>query len=376
MPKESKISSKPQRPPKPDRPKDGGYSCTRCQRAPVTAQRMYFSASKSALYRGNNGFLSICKNCVDELFEEYKAVVGEKEAVHRLCMKLDFYWNEAVYDGLDTYVGGNADVAITAIRKYINRINKTIGQGQGLKTYDDTLDEAEALRLREEAAAELEPPVVLNPELTIDDIDTAIVEEWGEGYKPSQYRRFEARKKYWMSSFQDQSSIPPNELGIVRQIVLTEVRIDDTHQSNERNADLIRTLDGLVGSLNLKPSKMKQVEDQTQSSLPFGLAIKITEDEEPIPEPDPEFDDVDNIVRYISVWFLGHLCKMFNIKNSYSRMYESEIAKYRVERPELDMEEDSEEFFQSIFGDENANKTPDDDSGESEGGGDSDGKED
>ena len=61
----------------------------------------------------------------------------------------------------------------------------------------------------------------------------------------------------------------------------------------------------------------------------------------------------DGIVRYISTWFLGHLCKMLHIKNSYSRMYEDAIEKLRVDRPELD-EEDDEDLFNDIFGDDGA----------------------
>ena len=83
------------------------------------------------------------------------------------------------------------------------------------------------------------------------------------------------------------------------------------------------------------------------------------ENEEPIPEPKEEWKDVDGIVKYITVWFFGHLCKMLNIKNSYCRMYEEEIKKLTVERPNL--YEDDESAFNDIF--TNAEKDGDDDKG-------------
>ena len=66
--------------------------------------------------------------------------------------------------------------------------------------------------------------------------------------------------------------------------------------------------------------------------------------------PDEEWKDVDGIAKYITIYFLGHLCKMMGIKNSYSRMYEAEMAKYKVEKPEY--EDDDEALFDAVFGGE------------------------
>lgn len=38
---------------------------------------------------------------------------------------------------------------------------------------------------------------------------------------------------------------------------------------------------------------------------------------------------------------------MMGIKNSYSRMYEAEMAKYKVEKPEY--EDDDEALFDAVF---------------------------
>ena len=114
----------------------------------------------------------------------------------------------------------------------------------------------------------------------------------------------------------------------------------------------MKTFQDLLGSANLKPA---QNNDNTLSDTnTFGTLIKKWEDEKPIPEPDAEWRDVDGIIRYISIYFLGHLCKMMHIKNSYSKMYEEEMAKYKVEKPEY--EDDDEALFDSVFGD-NANDT-------------------
>ena len=72
------------------------------------------------------------------------------------------------------------------------------------------------------------------------------------------------------------------------------------------------------------------------------------EEEEPIPEADEEFQDVDGIRKYISVWFFGHLCKMLGVENKYSYLYDQEIERLKVERPEYEGEDD-EAIIEDIF---------------------------
>ena len=112
----------------------------------------------------------------------------------------------------------------------------------------------------------------------------------------------------------------------------------------------VNTLNTLLGSAMLKPNQAKtDSSDSTFEKTPFGMWIKRWEDGLPVPEIAPEFRDVDGIIRYITIWFLGHLCHMLNIRNTYCKLYEEEIAKIRIQRPEFD-EEDDETMFNDIFG--------------------------
>lgn len=49
---------------------DEEYRCTCCGHK-YKKQETNFGRSKSPIYKGNNGFVSICKNCVAELYEQY-----------------------------------------------------------------------------------------------------------------------------------------------------------------------------------------------------------------------------------------------------------------------------------------------------------------
>ena len=82
----------------------------------------------------------------------------------------------------------------------------------------------------------------------------------------------------------------------------------------------------------------------------MGGWIQRWEEERPVPEPDEELRDHDGVVKYITTWFLGHLCKMLGIRNTYCKMYEDAI----IERASIDTEDEEieidEDMFNELFG--------------------------
>ena len=279
----------------------------------------------------------MCRHCVEDLFTHYKSIVGEVEAIRRLCMKFDIYWSMEIYDMLNKSSTTNSRVLA-----YISKTNlyKFVG-----KTYDDTLDEEQAAA---EAAALEDAPIlsIEEAEEKGGELDVETVRFWGVGFLADEYDDLNNRYKVWSSGYECKTVA---EESLLKQIVLAEWRITKETQRGGKVDGLINAFNALLGSANLKPVQNKEASIADQQNT-FGTLIKVWENERPIPEPDEEFRDVDGIVRYISIWFLGHLCKMMKINNSYSRLYEMEMAKLRVEKPEYEDEED-EQLFDSLFGD-------------------------
>ena len=60
--------------------------------------------------------------------------------------------------------------------------------------------------------------------------------------------------------------------------------------------------------------------------------------------------DVNGIRKYVFTW-MGHLCKMLGLKNGYAKLYEDEIERLRVNRPEYDGDDD-EAFMNRLFEEE------------------------
>ena len=76
----------------------------------------------------------------------------------------------------------------------------------------------------------------------------------------------------------------------------------------------------------------------------MGVWIDRFEYKRPIPDDATE-DEKNYFKKYILAWFGGHLSKMFGIKNANTKLYDEEIAKYRVCRPEFDDDSDDDMMY-------------------------------
>lgn len=334
MPRKSKISSSPgAATPVKDQPEV--FYCTRCPRH-FKKQKGNFPASQSPMFRENGGHLPVCRHCIDEMYHHYKDVLGDdKAAIRRICLKFDIYWSENVYRMLY-----KQNTSTSRVLSYISKANLIQYVG---KTFDDTLDE-------ESQAGEILINSINGQENTSEDapIPESVIDFWGNGLAPSFYIELERRYKKWLSNYPDPDSIDLGEQAVLKQICILEATINRDSSEGKPIDRNVNTLNTLLGSANLKPIQKKEGNEAKLEQTPFGVWIRKIEDTRPVSEPLPEFKDVDGIIKYISVWFLGHLCKMLKINNKYSNMYEEEMSRLTVERPEYEGE-DEEVMFEDIF---------------------------
>ena len=306
--------------------------------------------------------MHVCAICIDELFGYYTRRLGTPEAAaKRLCMKFDFYWSPKVFE--DTVKN---DPDGTVFRTYASKMNLYRYQG---RTFDETADEddqalqelkdelertkvelAEAQRQIPTHAEEPEPEEVVPEGLSKEEL-ARLVAFWGQGFSDDEYRQLDLRYQQWMGELPPGESVGVGAETLYKQICLLENIIAKNAASGKPIESSVNQLNNLIGSVRAKPVQQQSDEGSTPfDTQPFGVGIKLCENTRPIPKPLPEFADVDGIGRYISIWFLGHLCKMLHIKNTYSRLYEEEMARLRIERPEVE-EEDDEDFLYDIFSD-------------------------
>lgn len=324
--------------------------CSKCG-TDYSRQKGYFPVSYAVLHKGV-GHTHVCKDCIDTIYNGYLAQCNNApDAVRQVCRKLDLYWSENVYRQVE-----RKSTTRSMMTQYIAKINTVSYAG---KSYDDTLSEEGTLWSFGKNTINSASDVCENTDVSedttnaLDASDVEIPEEvvalWGPGYKPDMYIALEQRRSYWMSRLPKDIEIDIGTEAIIKQICSLELDINRDRAAGRAVDKNINALNTLLGSGNFKPTQKKDDADASIDNTPFGVWIRRWENQRPVPEPDPELQDVDGIVRYISIWFLGHLCKMLGIKNTYCKLYEDELAKLRIERPEYD-DEDDETMFNDIFG--------------------------
>lgn len=319
------------------------FFCSRCGMA-FSRQKGYFPVSHSPMYRGT-GYLPICNDCIDTLFDEYRVSLGgEREAMRRICMKLDLYWHDNIYDMVERTAGTSSRV-----RNYIGKTNivRYID-----KSFDDTILEEERSGQAAPAAGDVVQPGYLMEECAEEeqiDIPEDVALFWGPGYTPKMYLELEDRRRFWMSRFPDNYSFDIGEEAIIRQICNLEIDINHDRAAGKSIDKNVNTLNTLLGSANLKPTQKKEEADADLEKMPLGVGIHKWEYYRPLPDTRAELRDTRGTIRNVTTWFLGHACKMVGLKNSYSRMYEEAMEELRVKVPELD-DEDDDSVLTDLFG--------------------------
>ena len=318
-------------------------SGTVCRKCGVAYGRLKgnFPISYAQLHKGV-GYLPYCRSCADSMYDAYLAECGDtKRAVRQMCRKLDLYWNEKSFEAVEKTTSNRS-----MMTGYIARVN---GLKQAGKSYDDTLREENAMwEWNATLGSEPTPqPVAHQHEaedaVNVIEVPEDVIEFWGSDFEPEFVMKLDKRYKHWT----DGAELDKGSVSLYKQICILEEMINrDAAEGKpvDKNMNMLNTL---LGSLNQKPVQKKEA-DSSSDNTTFGEWIRKWENLRPIPEPDPELRDVDGIVRYITVFFFGHLARMLGIKNAYSKLYDEEIAKLRVDRPEFDGDDD-ETMFNEIF---------------------------
>lgn len=307
--------------------------CYKCG-ADYSRHKGYFPVSYALQHKGV-GHVPVCKECIDNMYNTYLAQCNDaKSAVRQMCRKLDLYWSDSVYE-----VVSRKSTTRTMMTQYIAKINSVTFAG---KSYDDTLS-AEGT-LWSYIATNNENSEKASPELDTradeEENEIEIPEEvktfWGTGYTTAMYIELEQRRAYYMSRLPD-GELDIGSEALIRQICNLEVTIAKDSASGRSIDKSVNSLNTLLGSLNLKPTQRKNEDMETElSSTPMGVWLYRYENKRPLPEI--EKDD-NYIKKYIFTW-MGHLCKMLGVKNGYTRLYEEEVNRLRVAKPEYDDEDD------------------------------------
>lgn len=315
-----------------------GVVCYKCG-TKYPHMKRYFPVNYGVLYKGI-GHLPVCRDCIDAMFNSYFETCHDQEvAVRQVCRKLDLYWSKTLYEQ-----SSKKATPRTIMSLYMAKLSNVSHTG---KSYDNTLlEEGSLWSVPGASAADIYTPA---PESFDGDgevkeeatrISDEVIAFWGTGYSPSMYMELEQRKKYYQERLQARGSYDIGAEILVKQICNLEVSIARDSAAGKSIDKSVNSLNNLLGSLNIKPTQRREEELEAElSSTPMGVWLYRYENKRPLPEIDEQCKDVNHLKKYMFTW-MGHLCKMLNIKNGYTRLYDEEVSRYRVEKPEYDGDDD------------------------------------
>lgn len=309
------------------------FYCTCCGKM-YNKRKGNFPFSNSPLFAGNGGFASICRPCVDKYFFNLVSFYSgdEPKAVERMCQIFDWYYADEILVACAKRESDQSSISLYPSKSQLQQFKKNG------TTYLDTIKHKASENIND-----TEDLLEAKEELADLKVRKKTISMFGMGYSMEQYKFLQEQYDDWTARCECSTKAQEE---LFKGLCIAQLNIQIAQQTGGKVKDAMDTFQSLLGSANLKP--VQKNDNALSDAQTFGTLIKKFEEEKPIPEPDPEWKDVDGIVKYITVYFLGHLCKMIGIKNNYARMYDEEMKKYKVEKPQY--EGDDEALFDSVFG--------------------------
>lgn len=297
-----------------------------CNSCGKNKKTILFYVSNSVFHAGT-GHLPYCKECLKDMcvnernkieIEKFHSVLKEidRPYIHDLATNsFDQARSSELYEGDDRDFVGIYFKNINSLKQYRNLTWKNSIFPEDEEPNHSIIDES----------FELTPK---------------ILKFWGkmDKYDLWHYEFLENKYHEYTAAYECETPVMEE---LLKQASFESLTIQVLRSAGEDASKNLKTLQEILTSANIKPAQESGANASDQ--LSFGLLIKKYENERPIPEPEEEWKDVDGIGKYIRVWFLGHLCKIMDLKNDYSEEYEREMANLRVEVSNVPIEADEME---------------------------------
>lgn len=293
-------------------PKKPYYICPRCGNITYNLLKDH-TPSISPLYKAIE-VIPFCNDCLGDLFSQYCEMFSdEKTALKLMCMHFDIYYAPSTY--VKIKIQNQKNKFIEYVRRCNNLYPNLTFDNNYLKEFldDKSVDESDT-----------------------EGVSKRAINLFGYGFEEDEYKFLQTQYNDWTHRYECNTKALEE---LIKMLCLVQLDIHRASQTGDDTSKLLKTFQELLSSASLKPSQTS--DDSTAGEYCLGELIDQWEETKPIPQSDdPEFNDKDHIITYISTWFFGHLAKVFGKRNKYSVLYDEEISKYTVDRPHYDGEDD------------------------------------
>lgn len=301
-----------------------------------------FLKAESGFYYDNNYAANrypICKRCLLQMVEQRKNIKDEpnetKESVQKVLQMMDRVYDDKFYEdcvkgALDGVKEKNRNSPFTT---YITAL-QSLPNWKGKTWKDSNFGDGSS----------------------INDEDIRIIQKtvkngrkrFGLGYSDEEYMFLENEYQDWITRYECNTKAQEEVFENLSMIKLLKKK---AMSSGQPTKDLDKQHQDWLDTGRLKP-KQNSMDTMSDAQV-LGTLLQKWEETRPLPDIDPELEDVDKIGLYIDTFFRGHTSKMLGLKNTFSHIYEKVMSKYTVTKPQYDDESDSEAIFEKVFGNSN-----------------------
>lgn len=263
--------------------------CRRCRKEKSAATGFYKAVDPVL---DTNGYMSVCKLCCNEIYENSYVTVGELfNALDATCKILNVAYIEDVARGVEKRLlakTSKGQKVTNVFGVYRQTLTGTKNVGADYKTM--TYNESTVSRAKEVETPEFEDE---QEERTYEEL----IFEWGKGFDPDTYLWLESKFQQWSSVHKCDT---PAEKTLLREIVWKEFEIAKARDEDRGTGGLVKELQELMKTAAVDPAKAS-TENYGKSHETFSDFISMIEEKEPAEvfgEERDAFKDWQNLERY------------------------------------------------------------------------------
>ena len=280
-----------------------------------------------------------CKECILDLCTDISKDgirTDNREKTIETFRRLDWYFSDKDYKAqLESLAEGVGEkIRSTAAQQFIVMV-RSLPQYRNLHYSDSEFDIENFDNNTEENTRIVQKTL------------KAAKKRFGNSYSNEDLMFLENEYQDWITRYECNTKAQET---IFERLAFKKWEINKATKAGQNTKDLDKTYTDLLASINILPRQ--NADNGLDSSLTFGQLIEQWESTRPIPEPDPEFADVNHIAKYIKTWFKGSLARSLGIDNGYSKEYDDELQKYTVKKQDYSEDDESDDIYKSVFGDD------------------------
>lgn len=270
---------------------DEQYRCSCCGHK-YKRQEGYFNVSKSPIYKGNNGYMTICKRCMSLLYEQYVLFFDRDEdaAAERICQITDMFFDENAWAASRKPTTQSS--TNNRIGAYISKLN--LNQTKG-STYSDTL-----VRMWEQQEAE----DAGEPEE--DEIPLELITRFGFGFAKEEYDALNYEYNNWCERCGEPLDKRQEELYVSICYLKLNLQKNIRNDASTGIGALAKSYKDFIEAATTEIEDRKKKAEADKILPPIGMLYKDIETYCPAEfyKDKKIYSDPDGIGNYLSRFFL------------------------------------------------------------------------